>query len=120
VLLDAPCSATGIFRRHPDVLHRVRPSLVAELAELQARLLMRAADWVKPGGTLVYATCSLEPDEGERQLERFLAARGDYTLVPATDDLPVPAEAGGYVRTLPDMVADGGNDGFFVAKLVRG
>jgi 16S rRNA (cytosine967-C5)-methyltransferase len=118
VLLDAPCSATGIFRRHPDVLHRVRPSLVAELAELQARLLMRAADWVKPGGTLVYATCSLEPDEGERQLERFLTARGDYTVVPAAD-LPVPVDPAGHVRTLPGMIADGGNDGFFVAKLVR-
>jgi 16S rRNA (cytosine967-C5)-methyltransferase len=119
VLLDAPCSATGIFRRHPDVLHRVRPSLVAELAELQTRLLMRAADWVKPGGTLVYATCSLEPDEGERQLERFLAARRDYALMPA-GNLPVPVDPAGHVRTLPDMVADGGNDGFFVAKLVRG
>ncbi len=119
VLLDAPCSATGIFRRHPDVLHRVRPSLVAELAELQTRLLARAADWVKPGGTLVYATCSLEPDEGERQLDRFLAARSDYTLVPAPADLPVPVDPQGYVRTLPGMIADGGNDGFFVAKLVR-
>jgi len=100
------------------VLHRVRPSLVAELAELQARLLMRAADWVKPGGTLVYATCSLEPDEGERQLERFLTARGDYTVVPAAD-LPVPVDPAGHVRTLAGMIADGGNDGFFVVKLVR-
>jgi 16S rRNA (cytosine967-C5)-methyltransferase len=120
VLLDAPCTATGIFRRHPDVLHRVRPSLIAELAELQARLLARAADWVKPGGCLVYATCSLEPDEGERQLERFLGARSDYALAPAEDTLPVSAEPDGHIRTLPGMIADGGNDGFFVAKLVRG
>ncbi|SFP86450.1 RsmB/NOP family class I SAM-dependent RNA methyltransferase [Sphingomonas rubra] len=117
VLLDAPCSATGIFRRHPDVLHRVRPAVVEELAGLQRRLLARAADWVKPGGTLVYATCSLEPEEGERQLERFLRARSDYALVPA-DPQVVPATEGA-VRTLPGMLA-GGNDGFFVARLVRG
>lgn len=118
VLLDAPCSATGIFRRHPDVLHRVRPAVIAELAGMQARLLARAADWVKPGGTLVYATCSLEPEEGERQLERFLKARSDYALVPAGAGF-VPATEAGTIRTLPGMVA-GGNDGFFVARLVRG
>src|SRR3546814_191528 len=59
ILLDAPCSATGIFRRHPDVLHRVEPRQIAEMAALQTDLLARAARWVKPGGTLVYATCSL-------------------------------------------------------------
>ncbi|KQU53281.1 SAM-dependent methyltransferase [Sphingomonas sp. Leaf339] len=120
VLLDAPCSATGIFRRHPDVLHRVRPSMVAELAELQAQLLVRAADWVKPGGTLVYATCSLEPEEGERQLERFLNARGDYGIDPVAEGvLPVAATEGGWVRTMPGDIAEGGNDGFFIARLVR-
>lgn len=107
VLLDAPCSATGIFRRHPDVLHRVRPSMVAELAQVQARLLIRAAEWVRPGGMLVYASCSLEPDEGERQLERFLKKRADYAL------------AGEPKRMLPGMYADGGNDGFFIARLTR-
>ncbi len=66
LLLDAPCSATGIYRRHPDVLHRVRPAAIAELAAQQAAMLARAAEWVKPGGTLVYAVCSLEPQEGER------------------------------------------------------
>src|SRR3546814_13509333 len=60
VLLDAPCSATGIFRRHPEVLHRIEARQIADMAELQAELLARAAAWVKPGGTLVYATCSLE------------------------------------------------------------
>jgi 16S rRNA (cytosine967-C5)-methyltransferase len=118
VLLDAPCSATGIFRRHPDVLHRVRPALIEELAALQTRLLARAADWVKTGGALVYATCSLEPEEGERQLDRFLQARQDFTLVPAAPGF-VPATATGTVRTLPGMLP-GGNDGFFVAKLMRG
>ncbi|MGO1305163.1 MAG: RsmB/NOP family class I SAM-dependent RNA methyltransferase, partial [Sphingomonas parapaucimobilis] len=64
ILVDAPCSASGIFRRHPDVLYRVRPAIVAEMAALQRVILGRAADWLKPGGTLVYATCSLEPEEG--------------------------------------------------------
>lgn len=123
LLLDAPCSATGIFRRHPDVLHRVRPAVIAEAAELQARLLARAADWVKPGGRLVYATCSLERAEGEAQVERFLAERDDYRLVPAAPELlpegiaPAPQ---GWVRTLPGMLAEqGGLDGFFIARLGR-
>jgi 16S rRNA (cytosine967-C5)-methyltransferase len=117
VLLDAPCSATGIFRRHPDVLHRVRPSVVAELAALQTRLLARAADWVRPGGTLVYATCSLEPEEGERQIERFLVAQRDFALAP--EGAPVAVTGEGWIRTLPGTFADGGNDGFFIARLVR-
>lgn len=123
ILLDAPCSATGIFRRHPDVLHRVRPSVIAETAALQARLLARGADWVKPGGRLVYATCSLEPAEGEAQLDRFLSGRPDYAVEPATaEELPegVSANPGGYVRTLPGMLADqGGLDGFFIVRLRR-
>ena len=123
VLLDAPCTATGIFRRHPEVLHRVRPRAIAEAAELQARLLARAAEWVRPGGTLVYATCSLEPEEGERQIERFLAERTDYALAPVSEsELPAGiAPAGpGWVRTLPGMLAAaGGLDGFFIARLRR-
>jgi 16S rRNA (cytosine967-C5)-methyltransferase len=123
VLLDAPCSATGIFRRHPDVLHRVSPALIEETAALQARLFDRAAGWVRPGGTLVYATCSLEPAEGEAQLERFLAAHDDFALSPIrADELPdgiAPHDAG-WVRTLPGMLADrGGCDGFFIARLSR-
>ncbi|WP_414900732.1 RsmB/NOP family class I SAM-dependent RNA methyltransferase [Sphingomonas flavalba] len=122
VLLDAPCSATGIFRRHPDVLHRVRAKDIAALAEVQAAMLARAADWVRPGGTLVYATCSLEPAEGEAQISAFLAARGDYRPAPvAATELPagiIPAD--GFVRTLPGMLADaGGLDGFFVARMIR-
>ena len=69
VLLDAPCSATGIFARHPDVLHRIRARDIAQLAEVQARMVARVADWVKPGGALIYATCSLEPEEGEQDHE---------------------------------------------------
>ncbi|WP_242097394.1 transcription antitermination factor NusB [Sphingomonas sp. CROZ-RG-20F-R02-07] len=123
VLLDAPCSATGIVRRHPDVLHRVRPSIIREMAETQAKILARAADWVKPGGTLVFATCSLEPAEGEAQIAAFLAARGDYALgAPDPAALPpgIAPTDGGAIRTFPGMLEKaGGCDGFFIAKLVR-
>lgn len=123
ILLDAPCSATGIYRRHPDVLHRIGPRQISELAELQGELLRRAAQWLKPGGSLVYATCSLEQAEGEEQLHAFLQDHPDFTLKPAQDaELPhgiVPC-AEGWLRTLPDTLADeGGTDGFFIARLVR-
>ncbi|MFS0772685.1 RsmB/NOP family class I SAM-dependent RNA methyltransferase [Sphingomonas sp. 1P08PE] len=108
VLVDAPCSATGIFRRHPDVLHRVHRALIEDLAVLQGRILRRAAEWVKPGGTLVFATCSLEQAEGERQLEAFLAARPDFAV----------REGGEQGRVLPGRYP-GGNDGFFIAALAR-
>nr|WP_295671172.1 transcription antitermination factor NusB [Sphingomonas sp.] len=123
VLLDAPCSATGIFRRHPDVLYRVRPSIISEMAALQERLFARAANWVKPGGILVYATCSLEPAEGEEQLRRFLATRPDYSVDPVRqEELPpgLAPHADGYLRTLPGMLGDvGGLDGFFIVRLKR-
>ncbi|MCM8730413.1 RsmB/NOP family class I SAM-dependent RNA methyltransferase [Hephaestia sp. GCM10023244] len=123
VLLDAPCSATGIFRRHPDVLHRVRPSFVGDMAALQARLVDRAATMVRPGGLLVYATCSLEPAEGEAQIERFLAAHPDFAIDPVLpDELPetITAHPRGWLRTLPGMLAEeGGCDGFFIARMMR-
>ncbi len=123
VLVDAPCSATGIFRRHPDVLHRAHGGVIAEMADLQQRILARAADWVRPGGVLVYATCSLEPEEGEAQIARFLAARADFAVMPpAPGELPdgIAAHPDGHVRTLPGTVeAKGGCDGFFVARLRR-
>jgi 16S rRNA (cytosine967-C5)-methyltransferase len=93
------------------------------MAEMQGKLLARAADWVKPGGTLVYATCSLEPAEGERRLAAFLESRSDYALVaPAAAVLPegVTADPGGWLRTGPTMLADRGRmDGFFIAQLTR-
>lgn len=121
VLLDAPCTATGIFRRHPDVLHRIEPAQIAEMALLQSELLDRAAQWVKPGGTLVYATCSLERTEGEDQITAFLGRHSDWAIDPARgDELPgnVTPDAEGFVRTLPGTLAEaGGLDGFFVARL---
>ncbi len=122
VLLDAPCSATGIFRRHPDVLHRVRDRAVAGLAEAQAAMLARAADWVKPGGRLVYSVCSLEPAEGEAIADGFAADRRFARDPVLPEELPagiVPGGAG-RVRVLPGMLAErGGADGFFVARFRR-
>jgi 16S rRNA (cytosine967-C5)-methyltransferase len=116
ILLDAPCSATGIFARHPDVLHRVRPKDIRDLSDLQARMLKRAAGWLAPGGTLIYATCSLEPEEGEQIIE---GAIGDeLRLVSITDqELPagLKAHKRGWVRVLPSK----GCDGFFIARLTR-
>ncbi len=122
VLIDAPCSATGTFRRHPDVLHRTGPRQITELVGLQSAMLDRAAAWVKPGGWLVYATCSLEPQEGEEQAEAFLARNADFQkAVIDTAALPAGLTAtDGTVRTLPGMLADaGGLDGFFIACLQR-
>ena len=123
VLLDAPCSATGIARRHPDVLHRIDARDIDDRAALQVELIDAAARAVRPGGGLVFATCSLEPEEGEAQLERFLAAHDDWRLAPVTaDELPAgfAPTADGAVRTLPSMLAEvGGLDGFFIARLER-
>ncbi|WP_022682465.1 RsmB/NOP family class I SAM-dependent RNA methyltransferase [Sphingobium bisphenolivorans] len=123
ILLDAPCTATGIYRRHPDVLHRIGPRQIAELAELQAELLARAAEWLKPGGTLIYATCSLEQAEGEEQIARFMAAHPGFTAQAATAaELPggIDPTPQGHVRTLPATLAQqGGTDGFFIARLRR-
>ncbi|MFL6752793.1 MAG: RsmB/NOP family class I SAM-dependent RNA methyltransferase [Sphingomicrobium sp.] len=119
ILLDAPCSATGTFRRHPEVLYRARPRLIAASAELQRRLLGRAAQWLKPGGALVYSVCSLEPEEAERVIE----ASGLAVDPPRPAELPdfaAPSPAG-WVRILPGLLEDqGGLDGFFMARLVRG
>lgn len=119
ILLDAPCSATGIFRRHPDVLHRVRARIISEMAELQRAMLARAAEWLHPGGTLVFSTCSLEPDEGEAHLADLPGLALDPV---AADELPpgIAPQPQGHVRTLPSMLADkGALDGFFIARFVK-
>jgi 16S rRNA (cytosine967-C5)-methyltransferase len=119
ILLDAPCTATGTCRRHPDVLHRIGPHQIAEMAELQARLLERAAGWLKPGGRLIYAVCSLETEEGEGQA-RMVALAPDPVQ---SGELPVgliPTPEG-WLRTDPGMLAEaGGLDGFFVARWRKG
>ncbi len=113
ILLDAPCSATGIFARHPDVIHRIGPKDIAALAGLQTRMLARAAEWLTPAGRLVYATCSLEPEEGEK-----IVSESSLVIDPvAPSELPpgISPAAEGWVRVLPVP----GRDGFFIARLKR-
>ena len=115
ILLDAPCTATGTCRRHPDVLHRITATQIREMTELQARLLDRAAGWLNPGGRLVYAVCSLEPEEGE---ERARAVRLALDPIHAEEAPPgIAPAAEGWLRTDPGMLAEaGGLDGFFIAR----
>jgi 16S rRNA (cytosine967-C5)-methyltransferase len=128
VLLDAPCTATGTIRRHPDIVHLKRDTDMAELAAVQARLLENASRLVKPGGVIVYCTCSLEPEEGAEQVARFLAQHKDFAR-----ETIAPGECGieaswlteqGDLRTLPFHLVRAepglsGLDGFFAARLRR-
>lgn len=116
ILLDAPCSATGIFTRHPDVLHRVRARDISALAAVQAAMITRVATWLEPGGTLIFATCSLERAEGEGQVA--VAQAAGLRLDPIRPDEGIGAiqgDAGGWLRILPQAHADG----FFVARFIR-
>ena len=124
VLLDAPCTATGTIRRHPDIPHGRGPADVARLADIQSRLLARAATMVAPGGLLLYASCSLQPEECERCVDSFLAATPGFARVAVrADELPGLHEAvtaAGDLRTLPcHWAAEGGMDGFYAARLQR-
>ncbi len=121
VLLDAPCSATGTIRRHPDILHRRAGRRLDRLTVLQDRLLAGAARATAPGGRLVYACCSLEPEEGPERIAAFLAGRPDFALEPvAFPALPEAVAPDGALRTLPSMLPErGGMDGFYAARLVR-
>ena len=122
VLVDAPCSATGTFRRQPEVLWLVKPPEIAKLSFVQSRLLDAAAKRVKPRGRLVYCVCSLEPEEGEAQASAFLKRHTDFKTAPVTKGEGGAPEASitkdGWLRILPHHL-DGGMDGFFVARFVR-
>ncbi len=122
VLLDAPCTSTGTFRRNPDVLWTLRPPDIAKVAEVQSRLLDVAVRRVKPGGRLVYCVCSLEPEEGEAQARAFLKRHPDFETLPATPGEGGAPEASltpeGWLRLLPHQL-EGGMDGFFVARFAR-
>lgn len=123
VLLDAPCSATGTIRRHPDVARLKRPGDVSALAAIQARLLAAAMRMTRPGGTLIYCACSLQLEEGPAQVEAVLAAAGVVRVPVTAAEIGGLAEAvtsAGDVRTLPCHLGQvGGMDGFYIARLRR-
>jgi 16S rRNA (cytosine967-C5)-methyltransferase len=125
VLLDAPCSATGTIRHHPDLPHTKDEAQIASLSALQARLLVQAAKLVSSGGMLVYSTCSLEPEEGEAQADRFLTRNRQFRRLPLNpSDVAGQGQfinQNGDLRTLPSMAIGGarGLDGFFAARFVR-
>lgn len=128
VLLDAPCTATGTIRRNPDVAHLKRPEDVTELAALQQRLIGHALSMLKPGGMLVYCTCSLEPAEGSEQIARLLAERQDVALLPVAEEEMAGRgewlDSQGALRTLPHylQLSDpelSGMDGFYAARLIK-
>jgi 16S rRNA (cytosine967-C5)-methyltransferase len=124
VLLDAPCTTTGAIRRHPDVPYLKSPDDVARLAVVQENLLRAAIEMLAPGGTLVYCTCSLEPEEGPRQIDMLLGAGA-----PIARRQVQACEIGGHgdwitaegdLRTLPCHLPEyEGLDGFFCARLTK-
>jgi 16S rRNA (cytosine967-C5)-methyltransferase len=120
VLLDAPCSATGTLRRHPEVVWHRRQEDIAELAALQKKMLNRAARWLKEGGRLLYCVCSLQPEEGEAQAEHFLKGHADFSVLPVSG---IPGEfinAQGALRTTPaHWESRGGMDGFYAVLLEK-
>ncbi len=124
ILLDAPCSATGTLRRHPDIAWLRRPSDIAKIVTLQQKLLVRAAKLLAPGGTLVYAVCSLQPEEGPQLVDSFLAERSDFARksiqpeeLPGLENL---ITAAGDLQSLPGHLQElGGVDGFYACRLVN-
>jgi len=124
VLLDAPCSSTGTLRRHPDVAWTKQPEDVGKLAIAQDRLLAAAALMVKPGGTLIFCTCSLQPEEGSARVDQFLRSDARFRRQPIeaseVGGLSALISADGDMRSLPCHLAEiGGMDGFFAARLYR-
>ena len=118
VLVDAPCTGTGTFRRHPDARWRLRTSDLAVMAAAQRAVLRGAADAVAPGGLLIYSTCSLEPEENDAQIEAFLLDNPDWTLEPPpVGAVPESVLDAGRLRVLPQRH---GTDGSFAARLRRG
>ena len=117
VLVDAPCTGTGTFRRHPDARWRLKVSDLAVMAALQKSILRAAADCVKPGGLLVYSTCSLEPEENDQQIEHFLNEHPGWRLDPPPEGVvPSGVLDLGVLRVLPHRH---GTDGAFAARLRR-
>jgi 16S rRNA (cytosine967-C5)-methyltransferase len=119
VLVDAPCSGLGTLRRNPDLKFRQSPQSLAELTQKQAAILASASRLLKKGGRLVYATCSILPEENQQIVQAFLATHPEFALIPAGGVLQqqrIPMEAGDYLELRPQLH---GTDGFFAAVLER-
>ena len=114
VLVDAPCTGTGTWRRNPDARARLTETDLAELTVKQAEILDRAQKLVKPGGRLVYATCSVLQDENEAQIEAFMARHPEFSVLPL--EAPEALKGSAHLRLSP---ARNGTDGFFAAIMVR-
>ena len=121
ILLDAPCSATGIFRRHPEVMHLKTKFDVLRQAELQKQILENASKALSPNGTLVYCTCSIAKEEGEMQITSFLATHKEFQISPLSSvEFPSIITPEGFIRTLPSHLhQQGGCDSFFIARLTK-
>jgi 16S rRNA (cytosine967-C5)-methyltransferase len=125
ILLDAPCSATGTFRRHPEVVWHRDPKDIAGRVALQRKLIGRAVESLKPGGILIYCVCSLEAEEGERQAEWALGQGLEVVPITAAelDGWAAPVTEPGFLRTHPGQIVPGDKggtlDGFFVARFQR-
>lgn len=130
ILLDAPCSATGTLRRHPELIHLKTRKDITQAALVQQQLLSASAKTLAPGGTLLYAVCSLAPQEGEKQISNFLTANPNFRTDPITEQslnrfpnhsLSEIITTAGWIRTLPFHLKHlGGMDGFFIARLKKG
>lgn len=124
ILVDAPCTATGTIRRHPDLLHLKNEKDQVGLISIQDRLLNNAARILQVGGILIYCTCSLQKEEGEQQIERFLLEHRNFIPMPIRKEelgnLDGVVKAEGYVRILPHYLKElGGMDGFFISRIKR-
>ena len=126
ILLDAPCSATGTIRRHPELVHIKRLQDIEKLAALQKDILDVAGNALKKGGSLVYCTCSIAKDEGEKRIEEFIKNHPEFSVKPVNsqgigrslEEIITPE---GFIRTLPGhLAASGGSDAFFIARLQKG
>lgn len=121
ILFDAPCTATGTLRRHPDGLWTKKKEDIRAMTDIQGQLWHRISQWVKPGGVIVYCTCSLQPEEGELMTKSFLKGHDDFEVVPfvleGCEELINPE---GHLRCLPSHFKDkGGLDGFYAVKVIK-
>ena len=121
ILLDAPCSATGVFRRHPEIVHIKTLKDIEKQTVLQKKILSKISKALKIGGELIYCTCSIAKAEGEEQIQDFIAQNSNFSISSLSNqEEPQSVTPQGFIRTLPFHYAKtGGCDAFFIAKLIK-